>query len=90
MAEFELTTIVTKLLGRIEPIGESDYDKECLKNLKEWCALNYWITSQIVSVATHHQKYLYSVRKCSEEAESHCAEILEILKAELGNAIEEE
>lgn len=87
MAEFELTTIVTKLLGRIEPIGESDYDKECLKNLKEWCALNYWITAQIVSVATHHQKYLYSVRQCSDEAESHCDEILEMLKAELNKEV---
>ena len=36
MAEYSIKEIIEKLLGGITPIGETNYDEKCFKNIKEW------------------------------------------------------
>ena len=79
MAEYNIKEIIEKLLGSITPIGETNYDEKCFKNIKEWGELYYWLTEKLVDVVENNRKDLYSVKQCAEEAERQCSYAFDIL-----------
>ena len=82
---FTVEDIIVKLLGDIKPIGETNYDKECLKNIQEWGEFYYWMTERFLAVATTDLKYLHSVGECSKEAGRYCQYVLEMLQEAFKN-----
>ncbi len=79
MAEYNIKEIIEKLLGNITPIGETNYDEKCFKNIKEWGELYYWLTEKLLDVVENNRKDLYSVNRCAEEAERQCSYALDNL-----------
>ena len=68
MTHFE---IVKKLIGEINPIGESNTDKERFDNLKSFCELVNELVQEIDSVGySNITSKLYSKRKAGEYAQS--------------------
>lgn len=84
MVEFTIKDIVQKLLGNIEPIGDTYYDDICYQNLKEVGELYYWLTEQMVLVATHNRKDLYSVSRNAELAGRYCDYASDLLSSVKG------
>ena len=80
MTEYNIKEIIKKLLGSIQPIGETNYDEQCFENIKEWGELCYWITERLITVVESNRKDLYSVNKCAEEAERQCSYALDLLQ----------
>lgn len=81
MVEFTIKDIIQKLLGNIEPIGDTYYDDIRYQNLEEVGELYYWLTEQMVLVATHSRKDLYSVSRNAELAGRYCDYALDLLSS---------
>ena len=65
----EMHNIVKKLIGKIEPIGDINQDKERLENLKELCSLVDRLLSDIDEIATKYEKsQVTSMRNVGEYA----------------------
>lgn len=62
--------IVLKLIGPISPVGESGADEERLENLKKLCDLVDGLMFEIDHVASHKDRYEYSVKKAGEYADN--------------------
>lgn len=60
--------IVKKLIGRIEPIGETNADASSFENLKEMTDLVDEILSDIGQVATQKDSHMFSVKRAGEYA----------------------
>lgn len=71
------THVVKKLIGPIQPVGESNEDKNRLKNLEDMCELVEDLMLQIREVAKSKSNHQYSVKKIGEKANSFLAELFE-------------
>ena len=61
--------IVRKLIGRIEPIGETNEDARRLNNLKEMCSLVENLITDIDDMAYQNRDaYQFSVKQSAEYA----------------------
>ena len=72
-------TIIQKLIGRIEPVGESHTDANRFENLKEHAHLTELMVDDLRRVANYKDRHEASMSKAGKYA----AEILAGIKAEL-------
>lgn len=76
MTHFE---IVTKLIGKINPVGESNADNERFENLKALCELANEIVTAIDYVSYNYKNSReFSVNRASEYAKKFLTEELGI------------
>lgn len=61
--------IVKKLIGNIEPIGETNTDAQRLENLKETIYLTNRLINDILEVAKNQTRQEYSILKAGIEAQ---------------------
>ena len=61
--------IATKLIGDIEPIGESNYDEKCAINIKEYQHLINMLISDIASCLPYKTCYQASMKNIGISAE---------------------
>jgi len=69
--------VVTKLIGSINPIGESNTDSKRFENLKEMTELVQELLSDISRVASYKNQYEHSVKKAGEYAYKFLKEVKE-------------
>lgn len=67
--------ITHKLLGNIEPIGESNYDKKCLENLKQYVELIYMLMDDIQLLFPCKDSYEGSVKDIGNYASECCSSL---------------
>jgi hypothetical protein len=72
------TEIVNKLIGNINPIGESNTDDARYNNLKEMCQLASNLIEQIKAVAIEKESNEYSVKRAANFADKFLTETVEI------------
>jgi hypothetical protein len=61
--------IVNKLIGPINPIGETNTDGERFENLKALCNLTEGLIKQIEEVAGSKDRQEYSIKRCGDYAD---------------------
>ena len=57
-----------KLIGKIEPQGETNIDNERFDNLKEMIDLTFKLIDEIVLVARHSNRSEFSISRAGKEA----------------------
>lgn len=72
------TDIVNKLIGDINPIGETNTDNARYENLKEMCQLASNLIEQIKHVALKKDSSEYSVKRAANFADKFITETIEI------------
>ena len=74
------TEIVSKLIGNINPIGETNTDNERFENLKQICELVNNLVSQIDSVSYENRNSNeFSVKRASDYASEFLSQTLGIV-----------
>jgi len=71
----ELSDVVRKLIGKIDPIGDSNVDSERLNNLMELTKLVDVLLSDIDRVASFKNKVEWSMKQCGEHADKFLNDI---------------
>lgn len=61
--------IINKLIGPIEPVGETNADVHRYNNLKEQCKLVELLLAQINNVARKKDSHEYSVKRVGDYAD---------------------
>lgn len=61
--------IVDKLIGPVNPVGETNADDKRFENLKALCDLSEHITRRISEVATNKDRHEYSIKRAGEFAD---------------------
>lgn len=74
----DYTKIITKLIGPIGPIGETNADNDRFENLKEMCQLASNLFEQIKYVALKKDSSEYSVKRAADFADKFITETVEI------------
>jgi len=67
--------VVKRLIGPIQPVGESHTDKDRLENMKEYTELARKMVIDINTVAFNKDSHMHSVRLVGEEAHEFCREL---------------
>lgn len=79
MKEFELNEIIEKLIGSIEPIGDTNADNERFENLKVMCELTNSLVRKIDDVSYRHKNsHEFSVKRAVEYADNFLSKELGI------------
>lgn len=61
--------VVTKLIGKIDPVGETNEDDRRFENLKEMCSLVEKLITDIDNVGYRNQNnHQFSIKRASEFA----------------------
>lgn len=69
MESLTIFEIAQRLLGSINPIGETNYDNQCKKNIEEWDDLLYHILKKFVESAEGESgRHLLSVKEVSDKS----------------------
>jgi hypothetical protein len=77
----ELKEIVQKLVGSIQPAGESHLDTQRLENLKVMCNLVEDLVYEINLVSRHNKdRYESSMKEMGKHADNFLYDLLEQLK----------
>ena len=69
--------IVKKLVGSIDPVGETNIDEERFRNLKEMCALVEGLIGEIYRVTTYADRAEGSMRRAGKYAQVFLNDIKE-------------
>lgn len=80
----DISEIVLKLIGPVEPIGRDDVDKERLTNLKRLEQITDILVDTILLLAPYYTAPEYSVRAIGQEALKWAKFWKEELHGELG------
>ncbi len=64
----EIYKVVKKLIGNIEPVGETNEDNRRMENLKEIIDLTHGLLLDIEFVSTYKDRVEYSVKEAGEKA----------------------
>jgi len=67
--------IVTKLVGPIMPVGETNTDDKRLENLKTMCDLVDKLLCDIYEVAPNMHRHEYSMKRAGEHADEFLTSI---------------
>lgn len=62
------TEIVKKLIGQIQPVGETNTDNERYENLIKMCGLIEDLAADVNKVASEVSRQEYSIRRAGEYA----------------------
>ena len=73
MTNFE---IVQKIIGKINPVGDSGVDAERFNNLKEMCSLHQQISEAIWIVSGERNRYEHSMKIAGQFAYNHLKELI--------------
>lgn len=69
MESLTIFEIAQRLIGSINPIGETNYDNQCKKNIEEWDDLLYHILKKFVESAEGESgRHLLSVKEVSDKS----------------------
>ena len=71
----EVYDVVIKLIGPIEPIGETNADEKRFENLKAMIGLIDRLLSAVDSVAAHRDRQEYSMQRAGKVADKFFAEL---------------
>lgn len=69
MSDIDLVAVVKKLIGSIEPVGESHTDKKRLENLKEMTALIEELMHEVNGVAHNKSRHEDSMKQIGKHAD---------------------
>ncbi len=72
-----LHQVVLKLIGRINPVGETNEDNERFENLKEMTNLVEQLLSDIRRVSSYKDSGQYSVQRSGEYADNFLKDLSE-------------
>jgi len=64
----EIKDVVMKLIGPVEPVGETNTDNARFEHLNELCGLVEDLVSEINRVCPNKDSYEYSVKRAGEYA----------------------
>ena len=76
----ELKDVVKKLVGEIDPVGETYRDEKRLENLKTMCALVDSLVTDIWHVAQNKDRCEYSMKQAGVYAEKFLKSTLNIVE----------
>ena len=82
----QVYVVVRKLLGRIEPVGESNHDAVCRANLEQYENCIYALLGDITELVEFRHRQEASMKDIGDKALVTC----KILKAVLEDAIDED
>ena len=68
MPNIDVYEIVIKLVGPIEPVGETRTDEKCFENLKTMTELVERLLHDIADVAVQKERPEFSIKKAGEYA----------------------
>lgn len=71
--------VVTKLIGPIDPVGESHTDNSRLDNLKQLIDLTEQLVHDLTRVVPNKERPEYSMSRAGEVADNFLKELLEEL-----------
>lgn len=71
MEQFDTYDVVKKLIGHINPVGESHTDEKRLDNLHETINLMKCLMNDIIDVAKKHDRHEHSVAECGKTAKEY-------------------
>ena len=77
--------IVKKLIGNIEPYGDTDIDEERKDNLKEHEILTYGLIRDLIETAKLKDRPEYSIHELGHDAYNILWEIKETIDNEIDN-----
>jgi hypothetical protein len=75
-----LYEVVTKLIGQVNPIGETSEDNRRFNNLKIMTELTTLLLKDIDEVATAKNRYEYSMKRAGEFASKYLTNDLGIVE----------
>ena len=73
----EIIDIVNKLIGEIEPVGETHTDEKRLENLKAMTALVDELLEKIAEIAQKENRVEYSIKVCGRHAANFLRQAIE-------------
>ena len=76
---YNIYEIITKIIGKILPIGETNTDEARLKNLTVHCNVTHSLLKDIILAASYRDRQEYSVQKAGEEAYRSLVEIKKLI-----------
>ena len=76
----EIKDVVDKLVGKIDPVGETNTDEKRLENLKTMCALVDSLVTDIWYVAQNKDRCEYSIKQAGIYAEKFLRRTLNIVE----------
>lgn len=65
------TDVVKKMIGNINPVGETNTDNERFENLKAMCLLIDNLILDVIAVIHNKSSYEYSVKRAGEYADGY-------------------
>ena len=72
----EIKDVVLKLVGNVNPVGETNTDDKRFENLKTLCGVVDELIYEIQSVTRNKHAQEYSVKRAGEYAERWCKDSL--------------
>lgn len=79
-----VANVVERLIGQIEPVGETHIDTKRFANLEDLITLVDFMIGGIVSVAEGKTSYLASVRKAGARAQMFLDDLYDCLEEQKG------
>jgi hypothetical protein len=81
----EVYEVVQKLIGKIEPYGDTNIDEMRVENLKEYINLTHLLIADLIEIAKYKDRYEYSIKILGTDAYKELLEIREIIDGELAS-----
>lgn len=79
----EIYDVINKLIGKIEPYGDSNIDKERMENLKIHVDIIYKMIEDLIEVAKYKNRPEYSIRVLALTAYEELLEIKRMIDNEI-------
>lgn len=80
MKTIDIYEVTKKLIGNIEPIGESNYDREVTINLNNTIELTKSLISDIINISKLKDRGEHSIKLCGEMADNFLEELFNDVK----------
>lgn len=79
----EIYTIIKRIIGNIEPYGDTNIDEERTNNLNTHINISYNLIKDLVEVAKFRNRSEYSIKSMGNLAYNELLEIKEIIDNEI-------
>jgi len=74
---------IKKLIGSIEPYGDTNIDEERLNNLENHIEITYNLVKDLIDIVRYKDRYEYSISKLGRKACNALCELKELIEIEV-------
>lgn len=79
----DIYTVIKRIIGNIEPYGDTDIDETRIDNLKNHIDVTFSLIEDLIKVAKHKDRYEASIKDMGNLAYNELLEIKKMIDSEL-------